>query len=146
MNDDSIPEHELAESTECTQYPRVVRIFSGVAIEGKEITVRLVSSAYGLIGVDVIAHTVLTGYDRDCKLNYPEANTEFHFADIRLKGGILECMSAETKVPFFREGFTVVLEPGMVARIIKYKPLLAKVAVVAAAVERRYSQLIGKTP
>lgn len=124
----------------------VVRLFAGVALEGREITIRLVPDAHGMITVDVIAHPILTGYDRNCRLNDDESRVDFRATEIQLRGGTLECLRAADKAPTFREGFTIALEPGMPEEIARLKPLLGKVAAVASAIERRYGKIIGNTP
>lgn len=121
--------------------PVVVRAFCGYLVDGREIGIRLVpSSSTGRIGVDVIAHPAVTGFSQSCRLG-GDGPSEFGLGGIKVQPARLDCMATDDVVPFYRQGFSVVLEVGMADKILPILQPLARVAVVSAAIARRMDAL-----
>jgi len=123
-----------------------VRHFSGVFVDGHQIAVALVPNAYGNVTVRVLGYPSLTGFPDRTWLGNSEASSEFAAGGIKVDGLTLECFSTPDYAPIYREGFKVLLEPGMGEKISLALPKLERIAVVSAAIERRFNVLMGDTP
>jgi hypothetical protein len=122
--------------------PNVHRAWSGIKIEGEEIEIRVIPNAYGKLGIDIVALRSITGFDRDSRLT--ESASDFAPGEVTVADARLDCFAASSSVPYYREGFTVVLEPGMAQCLREWLPKLIRVAVVAQAVERTISFQLGR--
>lgn len=122
------------------------RDFSGVCVEGRKISIRLIPNGtnLGQIGVQVLAHNVLTGYGSSCRLDRDGTQTSFTPTSISFVDDTMMCLEDMEGWGVYREGFMVNLEPGMRGMIETLLPSLAQIASVGASISDRIALLAGE--
>lgn len=120
-------------------YPKIIRAWNGYAISGQEYEIEL-SPYAGEVGIYVAALPPVTGSEYRIAVSYNEQRLYFTPEEVKLGEASLECMKRYEDYTFYREGFTVVLEPGMHAQLKAALPKLFKVAALGKQAELMLSE------
>lgn len=121
-------------------YPKLTRAWSGYVIAGQDYEINLVPST-GDVGISVIVLQALTECEYRVDLTHTEHRLYFTAADVTLTDTSLECFKIYDNYTFFRDGFTVVLEPGMHDHL---QMILPKLFLIADLTRRAEQILAGK--
>ena len=93
-------------------FPKLTRAWSGYIVGGQNYEIELFPST-GEVGINVIVLPPLTGSDYRVNLTHTDHRLYFTAGDVTVTDTRLECFKSFADYSFFREGFTVLLEPGM---------------------------------
>ncbi|WP_175907283.1 hypothetical protein [Burkholderia seminalis] len=131
----------------------VQRQQAGVLLAGPHYMIQLtpVSSADSLgsptVSVSVLARPVLTGHDRNVRLETYGVSHDFPLVDIAVDAREMRCLRvAYERAPLFREGFTLALEEGMANQLVAYLPRIDLISMVAVSLGESVEPMLGRAP
>ncbi|RQT22135.1 hypothetical protein [Burkholderia contaminans] len=129
----------------------VHRLHAGVSLEGPHYVIQLapVSSAGTLdaptVNISVLARPALTESDRNVRLEAYDVPHDFRLVDIVVDAHEMRCLRvAYERAPYFREGFTLLLEEGMAEQLAAYLPRIDLISLVATGVSDAIKPMLGR--
>ena len=112
--------------------PIVHRVWQGIQIVGEQVGLELLPREDGRVSVTVHAQPALTGWDRVTRVTSEDLPNRYTAGEIAVHDTELVCMAADEQMPFFRQGFSMSLEPGMAPLLRAWLPRLFDTAALAS--------------
>ncbi len=116
--------------------PKLIRTWAGYTLVGEEFEIGL-NPFSGELGITVTALPAVTGSEYRIDVTDSEHRLYFQASEVVLTATTLDCFKLYENYSFYREGFQVVLEPGMNNQLAAALPKLFLIAAFARHIEEQ---------